>query len=760
MYCAFSKKMIVATSLACAFGPVLVARAQSPEGQFYKAYYLENEARDADAAARLYAEVVENRAADDAVRKSAEARLRAVSEEQVSADFARLFPPTVLAYAEIRQPGEQIINVVKQLGLLADNNQAMTAGAARVAISPELVRGILGIRGVAAALTGFDPVKQRPAGVVVFHPGDMEFVRGAIETGLPIAAMPAEPIKGFPTYDIEGEALVTLTSRLVIASPQRSQIEAVVRRLSGEEKSSLATANDLREMLSARGDSLLFFCVNAKPMIPLLNGLMQAGASQSQELAVARAVLDPESLEYLVGKLGVGAEGASLDMSLKLKEGHHNLVYNFLRTPAVSMATLKSVPAEAAAFVVGALNESNSRFTPGTAGGQEGKPIVTALDVGREIFANITSFAVFALPPQGDAQVAGAPVPDVAAAITVNDTAKSLALWGQALGIASLASAGRSLEGTSVNVEGTAARKFDFPDGIAVYLGVDGNDLLLASTPSALARSIRAKRSGGSILDDGPFVAVLKRITADTTKALFVHPGRCAEIAAQFESGGDATDLTKLSTLMADTVVSMVVEHSDNMFHIWAGAGALPDIGGFLSELLEEKRHSGTAHRSLRSAMKSGQWDRALAGVDTLLENEPDSLRLLRDKFRILAVGIKDDAAAAACGERIVERAYDSALYLNNFAWGLLTEDEYAGRFSELALRASDRSNALTDLNNWAFVDTLALAKFETGEVRAAVELEKRAIELANKGANASLQIALDRFERALWQSSRSASNH
>ena len=87
---------------------------------------------------------------------------------------------------------------------------------------------------------------------------------------------------------------------------------------------------------------------------------------------------------------------------------------------------------------------------------------------------------------------------------------------------------------------------------------------------------------------------------------------------------------------------------------------------------------------------------------------------------------------------------------LNSFAWALLTEDQYAdsGEYDKLALRVSARSNELTDHKNWMFVDTLALARFRTGDVDEAVELEKKAIKLCGScGGLGELKEVLARFE-------------
>ena len=128
--------------------------------------------------------------------------------------------------------------------------------------------------------------------------------------------------------------------------------------------------------------------------------------------------------------------------------------------------------------------------------------------------------------------------------------------------------------------------------------------------------------------------------------------------------------------------------------------------------------------------------------VDAMLTENPNDLGILRKKFHVLAIGRKDRQAALACADVLYEAARDDANGLNNFAWALLTEDDYAKSYDEIALKFSERSNELRP-DNWMFIDTLALAKYRNGDVVAAARLEKKAIELADGQAKSKLEGAL-----------------
>jgi hypothetical protein len=661
-------------------------------------------------------------------------------------------PPDTLVYAELKNPGDQLTTLLEQLGLLAGTGPPAGQEGQRVAISPALVKELLGIGGAAVAVTGFDPFKQMPAGVLIFHPGDVEVIRGAIETGLPIGGTPVKPIRGYPTYDIEGQATVTLTSRLVVVSTQRPQIINVLRRLDGEETRSFADNEALADALQSRDDSLVFFCVNAKPIMPLLSGMMGVASSESQELAIAQALLDLNSLRSLVGHVGISDEGLFFETALRLDEGHRNLVYNFLRTARINPETVKCIPDGAAGFVVTALNESSSRYMPGAVAEGMEPPVVTAMDIGREIFANITGLAIYAVPPTGAPVPSGLPIPDVAAVFTVNDPARSKALWSLMLGVGSLAAGvTSSIEGAPVEIEGVSAYGYQFPEGVTVYFAAVDHNVWISPSKTAIAQSIAALHSGRSVLNDEVFGESVSGLSENTTLGVFVHPARCAQIVKQFVPPYEVAEIEPLLAAMADTVASMTIEHSDEILRVSGMVTGLPEVGPIVSEMYERERQRHDMHVRLSKARHSGDWGEALETIDALLGKQPGNVDLLCSRFDALATGKRDRAAALACGETILEGLNDSASALNSFAWALLTKERYQGAYAELARRMSLRSNELTSYKNWAFVDTLALAEFEIGNVERAVELERKCLDLCGKASGrAGVEKALARFEAAL----------
>ncbi len=700
-----------------------VVQAQSAESKFHRAYFMEHARGDLAAAAAIYTEVAADRRADAGLKAQARARGQACQEELASADFAKLMPPNALAYVELSRPGGQLSRLLEMLGLMREDGSVIGDPEQRLAISPELIRELLGIRGVAAAVTGFDPASETPMGVAILHPGDIGVIRGLIETALPAGGQIVDPIEGYPTFNIEGQVFVTLTQRLVIVSAQPQEIEGVIYRLKGEEAESLASNVELAEVMRQRDPSLLFFCVNFKPVMPLLNAGLAAAGTQSRELAMAQALLDLKSLRTLVGQMGVNDEGIYLDFALQLAEGHRNLAFQFLRMPAINPETLKRIPAGAAGFFAGALNDPDSQYMAARTAGSGGPAPVTMLDIGREIFANIVSFAIFAVPAEGQVAEGALPIPPVAAVITVHDPVKSQALWSQMLGVGSLASGGGTLEGMKTEIEGVQAHRYIFPEGISIYLASAGNDMLISPSKAAIASSLATLKGGKSILSDPAFAKSLERLGPNVTFALYAHPGRCVELAKPFMSPSDLAEAQPIVDLMTDTVASVVMEHSNETFRFSSMVTGLPNIGPFVSKLI-------TLEHQAKHSQQGWQ------------------------QFRALAINEQDREAALAVAEKLFEQLHDDAHRLNNYAWELLTEeDKFGSDYVDLALKFSQRSNELTEHGHWAYVDTLALALFKTGDAAEAVEMEKKALALCGDGpGRKDVEDALERFQAAVEQ--------
>jgi hypothetical protein len=451
-------------------------------------------------------------------------------------------------------------------------------------------------------------------------------------------------------------------------------------------------------------------------------------------------------------------DGAFLNLALRLDKDHRNLVYNFARTAPLNRETLKCIPDGTAAFLVAALNEPTSRYSSTGAAKSEGAAVVTSLDLGREIFANITSMGFFVLPPDGEASGSQIPVPDAAAVISVNDPAKSEAIWRQILGIAGLAAGAPSMDGTNVQIEGREVRAYSFPVGVTVHFATLDNDVLVSLTPSAMTRTIRAKRTGSSVLTDASFTPSLGRLGPDATRAVFVHPGRCAMIAKRFMPAKEVAEIEPFLPMLSNTVASIVLEHSGEMLRVGATLTGIPNVSDLVAGVIEKEIGGGRGNERIAGASKERTVQvrntepekKEIAVVSGKSESTKPVSKDLLTKFKSLAGGKGDRQEALACGEKLFAELRDDAKVLNNLAWELLTESSYQNQFNELALKLAERANELAEFGNWTFLDTLALATFKAGRTEEAVQLQKKAIQLSKGQAAEELKGRLSQFEAAL----------
>lgn len=746
----------VALLLALGNVPLL---AETGAQRFHRAYYLEKSGADPAEACKLFDQAADDASLEPALRSEARTRAESCKEELACKDFASLMPPNVMAFVEIKRPGDQLGKLLNQLGLLGGEtgepaNRDLVKAGKYLAVSPKLVRELLGVRGMAAAVTGFNPLKQMPTGVLIFHPGDVDALRGLIETGLPAGATAVEPIQGFRTYHIENQVFATVTHRLVVVSTERGPIDEVVRRLRGQETKSLASSARVADALKDREHALLYFLVDAKTVMPYATGLAAMAGGANREVALAKALLDPDSLQSVVGKLGVNDAGLFLDVSVRLDKNHRNLVFNFFRAATLNTDTLKCIPEGVAAFSVVAINDSMSRFaaTPPRPEGEA--PVVTALDLGREFFANLTNFAVFLLPPpasESDGSAAresgGLPIPDVAAVMSVNDPARTDAIWQQFLGIAAMAGGAPSLEGAVSKLDGVNVKSFKMPQGVQVHLAVLEKDVLVAPSRRAMERAIQAKRSNRSVLNDSAFAPALSRLTGAAASAIFVHPARCAQVAATLPGGKEGLkEAEPFLPLLTNTVAAAIFDYSEDRLGLSVTLTGIPRVDGLVAQLIQQGQPDRSARRDRSESPPSKPEARSTKSPEQ--DAPPANARTLRKSFESLA-GKGDFAEAGQVAEALVKKLADDAQDLNNFAWELLTEKPFVGHFTAIAQRAAERANELTRHQSWAYLDTLALARFENGDVSGAIELQKKAIELAAERNRDELRQRLSRFEAA-----------
>jgi len=571
-----------------ALAAILAAAAVTPasalqsrvaeEAALHQAFWLEVHDGALEEALAAYESVASDASADAGVRAEAEHRAAVVRQDLVAGDMTQLLPAGAIAYAELSRPGEHLADLLRQLGLYADG-----AGSGRFGVAPELVQELVGARGLAVAITGMPLGGGVPTGVVVLHPGDLVLTRGLLETALPAEAAPADSIEGYATWSLPVQpgvsVYVTLTERLVIASNDVYEVGAVVERMQGYDEETLANDAALARALEGRHEALLSICVNARPILPMVHMLAEQALAHDPEAAMALQLADVDSLRAFSAHVTAGEAGLGVEATLELAEGHRSLVFDLLRRPTVERETLALVPAHAAFAFATALNPAGGIAPLPT--DANGRPIVSTLDLGRELFGNLIDVALFGVPGDGSE----GPLPDVALVLRSNDTARTTALFELALGLATQASSGGRVQATDETVAGVLARRYDL-QGVPLYVAAETGRVVVSPSRAAIARSVDAASGRGSILDDPLFAPDLARLDGSDTLLLLAAPGRLARMAAPFAPAEARRRLGPLAALLDRATLSARVVHDDTRLGLDVRLRSLPDVSALVSRAL------------------------------------------------------------------------------------------------------------------------------------------------------------------------------
>lgn len=727
------------------------AALAAPQGAavFYRAYYLEHEQGDLAGALELY------RAAAGDANLPADARARAAehaaacAEELAAGDLARLVPEDTIFYLELNEPGGQLGQLLDQLGLLQGGE-----GAGAFGISPHLLEGTLGLRGAAVAVTRVDPTGGMPGGIAILHPGDMQAVRGIIETALPAGGEPTEAIDGHATFLVEGMVHVTLTDRLVLASTERQLIADALERARNGGEDSFADHPDLAATMALRGDDLVFFCLNAEPIIPLAQTMLGVLDRQDPEAAMGIRLLDIESLEAIAGRIGVGEDGVSMDMGLQLAGGHRNLAFNMLRMPHVGESTFDLVPAGAAFFMATSLNAA----IQGSAGvtDSQGAPVVSFMDIGREIFGNLRDVAIFGLPSLSEGP-GGQLMPDVALTMRVNDAQRSRAIWELALGVAKGASGRGNTAPLPKKVAGVDVHVYEV-DGVDIHLYAHGDHVVLSPSLRAIEGAVRASR-GENVAADPVFAALIAEASSDHTSALGVSIGRCAEMVRPAIPARELREIGPILDLLGSSTFTATTRHSDTQMAWSASLEGLPNVGPLVEQMIRAQASGGRigwsdavmvqdAHRANARAAAAEE-----AAEAEMFEAELAMLRARADGVAAATAAFEELSRAGKHAEAIElvpsigELLDGDANGLNDFVWNVVSSP-VGPKYAASLLPLTERSNELSDRGNWYFLDTLAHVKFFLGDVDEAIAIQEKAVAIAKESRDPRLNEAVATLTR------------
>lgn len=568
-----------------------VAAQDAAESHFQRGYYLQTLKNDPAGAAKAYEQVLADPAATAEMKADAQSRLAQCREDLATADLAALLPADALAYVEINRPGAHVGNLIRMFGLMGDPaSQTKATGEkpaapqgdaggvplapgfqvpADFAVSPALVRELEKVRGVAAAITSIDR-HGIPDGVAVIHPGESDLLRGLAETSIQFVQR-ADAIEGFKTYQIENEVWLVQTARLFVVARTKEQAVAAVARLKNPGAESLASNERFAKLAADRKDALAFAYLAGDQIGPLM---IAHGAFT--EAMIARSVVDLDKLESLTAVAKTTQDGIEVQAKVVMGEGHRNLAYALIRTAPATRRTLAHVPSGAAAIAILGLNPATK--TPAEPVIPPGEPrYVTAMDLGREVFANIEEISVFVTPSANpDART---PIPEVGLVFGVKDAEQSQALWDQLLALPSMFGAPLTSPPTDVTIEGEKGRQFRFPYIPPVVLVAQKDRTFLAGTQGAVAASLRvAAGKQDSLAKDPQLKALVDALPEHTSKGAVVHVGRAIRLAAPIAGRDMPPEIAASTSVFDDLTLSFVTDEQPTQFAVRAKAKGMPDV--------------------------------------------------------------------------------------------------------------------------------------------------------------------------------------
>lgn len=152
----------------------------------------------------------------------------------------------------------------------------------------------------------------------------------------------------------------------------------------------------------------------------------------------------------------------------------------------------------------------------------------------------------------------------------------------------------------------------------------------------------------------------------------------------------------------------------------------------------DEEQHFATTGREMMMkammAERSGDRVAAAAAFEALAKEFPSNENVMGMQFTFLL----GDAATAdkgyAIGKTLMTNNWDNAGMLNMLAWTVADDEGVASRDLSFALKAATRADEITKHKDASIIDTLARVYWEQGNKAKAIELETKAIALAEDG--------------------------
>jgi hypothetical protein len=324
--------------------------------------------------------------------------------------------------------------------------------------------------------------------------------------------------------------------------------------------------------------------------VALLKSAVIHGRESPEELQIAQALFDLDSLRWAALRVGTGDRTLRADLWLRLAEENHCLAYNLLRTPALDRAALRSVPPGAAVVLALALSGPAGDGEPAPRAKEEAARAITGLDLGREIFSNVRTVLAFASAQaspgeQGD----GPPIPPVGIELLVKDPARSSLLWSEILRVLAIVLRADPLPVRTHSVAGRDVSAYSFPDGIQIELAALPDRVILTLGEPAMAQALNAA-AGASATEDADLTSMLAGLSGQESKLFLLHGARLVELARPL-GGFRGSDGDRMASLFEKSSLTFATTETPAKLQVSLSV-KVPELAPLIRQLM----HGGPSH--------------------------------------------------------------------------------------------------------------------------------------------------------------------
>ncbi len=548
-------------------------------------------------------------------------KVKPLLEELVNHDPASLMPPDTIVYMELGSPGKQIETILNMLkGTPLENPLQMMGGGQpgsqeggpsgvqtpqaiiSALMNPSMMAEFKKIRGMAIGVSKIPMGGGEPTVVGVLNPGKSDALRGIILAALGMFGQPGQPLEGMQTVVIQPNPQlqigVAYDNNIILVAHPMEQLTWCVQQYKGiTNHPTLVSQNQAFAKIprQTRSDNAFTFWVDGTG---LYNEIPEA-LKQNRQFHLIDRIADLKSIEEVLVQVSLQEKSIIFDTDVNLKEGHHCLPYNMMRTPNLSKTGFQGVPANTVGLISFALGKPQRQLARRAQQAVEG---LTGLDIGREIFANIEQITIFVVPSTNTAEsslLAGdiSPVMYCAGvAITSHNPQKTRQLLSQALDIGEMFAGMQTNRQMPANPELIRDKYLiaDFGgwnDSKPVYLhiGQAGKTTVLSLNPEIVDASITAVNTKQSVLTTGPLHERMKQLSNDTSKLALVNVGGAIRLAeahlrvAEFRLAQETPPLLdvlkQLAQACEETSVQFRTGETVNHFTLQTSINDLPSFG-------------------------------------------------------------------------------------------------------------------------------------------------------------------------------------